>query len=79
MYHDYNSILILSRIYTLVNLSKEYTYNKYNAYVYPDKEHANTTLLDPSKESTSEHIIEATHNYKKSFYHSCRKFRKSSG
>ena len=45
MYHDYNSILIPSRIYTLAYSSKEYTYNKCNTYVYPGKEYNILSLL----------------------------------
>ena len=79
MYHDYNSILILSRIYKLVYPSKEYTYNKYNTYLYPSKEYKILRFFTQTRSIQSEHIIEVTHNYKKSFYHSCRKNRKSSG
>ena len=70
--------LILSRIYTLAYPNKKYTHNKCNTYSYPGKEYK-TKLLTQARSKKSEHFIEATYDYKKSFNHSCRKNRKSSG
>ena len=67
MYHDYNSILILSRIYTLAYPSKEYTYNKCNTYLYPGKEYKILSFLPKQgikKANTlsKQHIIIKNHS-----------------